>query len=234
MEKTKEKVSLKEGANISDAQAINKQIYGAVDDRLYSNWELFSNQERFMMRALKGIRKEDIEKLKTNLVIATSWFLALMNRIHVDIEDAVWNRFPYLCSYCGSCPCACKKIKPAKRVKITKKSHLRPRDIEGFQKMFEDIYPSSGRTLDHAGIHQAEEQGELSEAIQIFAGSHKKTSFKEIVDESADYLSCVFAIANSAKIDLAKELRKFYSNNCHACHQAPCKCDFRMISRFKS
>lgn len=234
MEKNITKISLQKGANLKDLQSINKQIYGAADDRLYSNWELFSNQERFMMRALKGIRKEDVSKLKINLVIATSWYLALMNRLHVDIEDAVWNRFPYLCSYCGNCPCVCKKVKPTKRVKIVKRTHLRPSNIEGFQKMFEDIYPSSERTLDHAGIHQAEEQGEMSEAIQIFAGSHKKTSFKEIVDESADYLSCVFAIANSAKFDFASELRSFYANNCHACHQAPCKCDFRKISLFKS
>ncbi|RJO62097.1 hypothetical protein C4544_01190 [candidate division WS5 bacterium] len=234
MEVLKEKIFLKKGGDLRDVQMVNRRIYGAVDDRFFSNWELFSNQERFMMRALKGIRKDDMEKLRVNLVIATSWFLALMNRIHVDIEDAVWNRFPYLCSYCGSCPCACKKIKPSKRARITKKPHLRPKNIRGFQEMFEEIYPSGSRTLEHAGIHQAEEQGELSEAMQVFAGSHKKSTFQEIIDESADYLSCVFAIANSANIDLQSELEKFYSNNCHACHQAPCKCDFRMISDFKS
>jgi hypothetical protein len=36
-------------------------IYGVADDRLYSNWDVFSNMERFTMWALKGIRKGKID-----------------------------------------------------------------------------------------------------------------------------------------------------------------------------
>ena len=227
-------ISLKKNPNISDLQKTNRLIYSEVDDRMFDLWEIFSNQERFMMRALKGIRKGDKEKLKTNLTIATSWFLAIMNRLHVNLEEAVWNRFPYLCSYCGYCPCICKKIKPTSRPRIIKKELNRPKTLREYQNMFEKIYPSSTRNLEHAGIHLAEEQGEISEAIQTYLGYHSKKYFQNIIDESADYFSCVLAVFNSADLDFEKEMSNFYSHNCHECHNAPCTCEFRVIAEFKS
>ena len=85
------------------------QVYSLVDDRNYSIEDILVQQQRFTMRALKGIRKGDIEKLKLNLLIAFSF--AMVNRLHINLEDEVWKRFPYLCSYCGNKPCVCKKIK---------------------------------------------------------------------------------------------------------------------------
>lgn len=233
--KTKQrKVSLKKNPSLKKLQRVNMLIYGPLDDRYYDTWDIFSNQERFMMRALKGIRKGDMNKLKMNLIIAISWFLAIMNRLHVDLEEALWNRFPYVCSYCATCPCVCKEINPKKRPKSIIKTSKKPKTLKGYQEMFEKIYPQKTRTLEHEGIHMAEEQGELSEAIQLYLGSHNKEYFQSIIDESADYFSCIIGVLNSAKIDFEKEMMKFYSNNCHVCHNAPCTCDFVMIANFKS
>lgn len=234
MKITSTKISLEKGDSIKELQEVNRLIYQESDDKFFNNWEVFSNQERFMMRALKGIRKGDQEKIKLNLCIATSWFLAIMNRLHIDLEEAVWTRFPYLCSYCGSAPCMCKKIKPQKRPKITHDLGKKPQDLSEYQKMFEKIYPAKTRTLDHAGIHLAEEQGEISEAIQIFTGSHDNKYFQSIVEESADYFSCVMGVFNSAGIDFEKEMLEFFENNCHVCHKLPCSCDFTIIAEFKS
>lgn len=230
----KKKISLKKDSSLKDLQEINKLIYGQLDDKYFDIWELFSNQERFMMRALKGIRKGDSDKLRNNLVIASSWFMAIMNRLHIDLEEAVWNRFPYLCSYCAKCPCVCWKIKPRKRTKGIIDFSKRPKTIRDFQVMYDKIYPRADRTLEHEGIHLAEEQGELSEDIQLFLGSHNKKYFQNIIDEAADYFSCLMGVFNSAKIDFEKEMLKFYSNNCHVCHNAPCTCNFTIIANFKS
>lgn len=100
--------------------------------------------------------------------------------------------------------------------------------------MFENIYPSSQRNLDQAGIHMAEELGELSEAIQQFLGGHKEKHFQVLIEEAADYLSCAIGVANSTKIDLAREFAKFYHNNCHVCHKAPCICNFSFVAEFQS
>lgn len=100
--------------------------------------------------------------------------------------------------------------------------------------MFAAIYPSETRTLDEAGVHLAEEMGELSEAAHFFLGAHSKTIFQGAIEEMADYISCVFGVANSARINVTIELAKMYRNNCHVCHKYPCICSFSSVSRIKS
>ena len=81
--------------SLHDFQELIKKVYAVSDDRLFSVSDLISNQERFTMRALKGIRKGDINKLTTNLVLSFSWLVAVANRLHLDLEDCVWKRFQW-------------------------------------------------------------------------------------------------------------------------------------------
>lgn len=220
--------------SVSDFQKFIQDVYGLPDDRLFSLSDLVSNQERFTMRALKGIRKGDKEKLKLNLLIAFSWVFAIANRLKINVENNIWKRFPYVCSYCGKASCLCKKIKFLKRAKIIVRNNLKPKDLAGFQKMFEKIYPASTRNLVFAGVHLAEEMGELSESIHSFLGEHKQVQFVSIKEELADFISCIFGVANSAKIDMAKELEKMYCKNCHVCHNAPCSCKFSFVAKLRT
>jgi NTP pyrophosphatase (non-canonical NTP hydrolase) len=220
--------------SLFDFQSLINDIYSLPDDRLFSLWDLVSNQERFTMRALKGIRKGDLKKIKLNLLIAFSWIMAVANRLKINTEDITWSRFPFRCSYCGENPCVCKKIKNSKKAYFKRKIDLKPGSMVGFQKMFASVYPSSERDLFVAGIHLAEEMGELSEAVHRFLGEHKKNLFREIEVEIADYISCVFGVANSANIQIAKELEKMYWKNCHVCHKLPCDCNFSSVGKFKS
>jgi NTP pyrophosphatase (non-canonical NTP hydrolase) len=221
----------KKTGTIGDFQEFISRVYALPDDRLYSIWDLLMQEQRFSMRALKGIRKNNIEKLQTNLLISLSWLMAIADRLHIDVEEEVWNRFPMRCSYCGKIPCACKAIKASARARFKKDNKLRPHSLSAFQKMFDDIYPATGRTLADAGVHLAEE---VSEAIHNFLGQHLQSQFDEIRLEIADLVSCIFGVANSAHIDIAKELAKMYSNNCHVCHQSPCICKFSHVSKIKT
>lgn len=186
------------------------------------------------MRALKGMRKKDSRKLKTNLIISFSWLMSVANRLHIDLDDAVWRRFPYLCSYCAKLPCACKIIKPKKRAKIIRKNSLRPKTLAKYQKMFLAIYPPESRELHDAGVHLAEEMGEVSEAVHSFLGEHKARQIEDMTQELADYISCVFGVANSSRINISQELEKMFYKNCHVCHTAPCQCTFSFIAAFSS
>jgi NTP pyrophosphatase (non-canonical NTP hydrolase) len=220
--------------SIAEFQTFINDVYGLPDDRMFSIFDLLSNVERFTMRAIKGIRKDDEQKLAMNLVIAFSWFMAVANRLHINTEEALWKRFPNMCSYCAACPCECKTTKRKVRKRIAAKSKNRPKTLEDFQRMLARIYPPRTRTLADAGLHLAEETGEVSEAISVFLGEHKPEQFKRIPRELADYISCLFGVANSAKLNVARILAAHYRKNCHACHKIPCACGFSYIAKFDS
>ncbi len=226
--------TLKETATITDYQNFIREVYGVPNDKHFSVGDMHTNVERFLMRGLKGIRKKDPEKIKSNLMIATSWCLSLLNRFHIPLEEEVWQRFPYLCSYCGSCPCTCKAQKISTRQAVRVDESKRPHTIRDFQEMFKQIYPPAGRTLEHAGIHLAEELGEFSEAILIYQSSRNEKDFANIRLEVADFFSCLMGVFNSADIDVARELSAYFSENCHKCKQAPCACTFTDVLSFKS
>lgn len=89
--------SLAKNASLQDFQTLIRDIYGVPDDRLFSLSDLISNLERFTMRSLKGIRKEDVNKIELNLLVAFSWIMAIANRLHLDMDKIVIECFPYIC-----------------------------------------------------------------------------------------------------------------------------------------
>lgn len=220
--------------SLSDFQKFIFEVYGLPDDRLFSIFDLLSNLEKFTMRALKGIRKKDYEKIRINLLISISWLAAIANRLHINLTEGVEKRFPGVCSYCKKSTCECKSKKIIKRIMEKPGSFRAPRTLEGIQKLFLGIYPPEKRTMEHSGIHLAEELGELSEAVHRWFAEHRSELFASLENEAADYLSCIFGVANSSGFDLAEELSKIFKKNCHVCHLAPCKCAFSKMSSFSS
>lgn len=227
-------VSLPENATLPEYVEVVDAVYGVPNDRNYSLWDMLANMQKFSMRGIKGIRKNDREKVRLNMLIAMNWCTALMVRFHINIDEIIWNRFPYLCSYCGEKPCVCKAEKVAVRRKVVADDAARPRTLKEFQQMFRDIYPPISRTPEAAAIHLAEESGELAEAFQVYMGSHDAARFGNVEIEAADFYSCIFGVLNSFDIDLQEEMAVMFADNCHACHNAPCTCSFEYISMFKS
>ena len=225
---------VKPNTTINEYQNFVEEVYGLSNDRYFSLWDMITNMERFTMRGLKGIRKGNKEKTKINLLLSISWFASMMNQLHINIEDEVWKRFPYLCSYCGLCPCSCKKEKIKERQKVIINENKRPKTLKDFQNMFCEIYLPQTRTIEHAGVHLAEEIGEFSEAILTYRGQHKDEDFKKVALEAADLFSCFMGVFNSLGISIAKELSIMFSHNCHVCKNAPCTCSFIDITRFES
>ncbi|MES2203500.1 MAG: hypothetical protein V4474_04225 [Patescibacteria group bacterium] len=226
-------VSLKKNPTLNDFQSFNRSVYGRPDDRMYSVTDLLTLSQRFAMRALKGIRKGAKDKIEVNLLVSFSFLFALANRLHICLEDELWTRFPMQCSYCAHSPCVCKKTKPLKRPRLKIDETLRPYTIREFQTMFSIIYPAERRTLAEAGMHMAEEFGEVAEALHNFLGQHQNKQFEAVKHEIADSISCVFSIANSAKIDVSKGLASMFKNNCHMCKEAPCVCTFDVIAKVR-
>ncbi len=219
--------------SIQQFQLFIKEVYALQNDRYFDIAEMLNNIQRFAMRGLKGIRKGDAGKTKKNLMISFSWFIATLNRLHINLENEVWRRFPNLCSYCGSRPCSCKAQRLDQRQDVPIDNTQQPRTLIEYQKMFHDIYPPSTRTLEHAGVHLAEETGEFTEALLAYRGERTDADFQEVMLEAADYFSCLMGVFNSLGINFSEELARFYNNNCHVCYQSPCLCSYTTIKRYK-
>jgi NTP pyrophosphatase (non-canonical NTP hydrolase) len=226
--------SIQKDTTINKYQDFIREIYGLNNDRYFSVGDMLTQIQRFAMRGLKGIRKADRNKIKTNLLISLSWFMSLVNQLHIKTEEEIWKRFPYLCSYCASCPCCCKEKHLKERQKVFIDENKRPKTLEEFQNMFKKIYPPESRSQEDAGIHLAEELGEFSEAILTYLGQHRDADFENIALEAADLFSCFMGVFNSAGINLAEELSLMFSENCHDCKKSPCQCSFLDIMGFKS
>ena len=226
--------SIKPNTTIREYQNFVQEVYGVPNDQYWNSQEMLTNIQRFCMRGVKGIRKGDTAKTIFNLLIAQTWFGSLMNRLHIDLQEQVWKRFPYMCSYCAHCPCICKVQKIKTRKKVVFYERKRPKTFADFQDMFWAIYPPESRTLEHAGIHLAEEMGELSEAVLRYQGLRKKKDFTKITQEAADFFSCLMGVFNFMHIPVARELSALFSHNCHVCKKAPCECSFAFVANFKS
>lgn len=225
---------LSEKTTIREYQNFAKEIYGRSNELQFGLSDMLINMQRFAMRTLKGIRKSDYDKAKFNLAITTSWLMSTLGRLHIDLEDSVWRRFPNLCSYCASLPCSCRETGIKERKEVQVDESKRPVTIKDFQEMFRQVYPPEKRTIEHAGIHLAEEIGEFSEAILAYRGDHDDESFERIVQESADIFSCIIGVFNSLGVDVAKELSDMFSGGCHECKKLPCECSFKSIVYYKS
>lgn len=220
--------------SFKDLQKFNLIVYGPTDDIFFSFSEILSNQQKFTTRALKGVRQKSLPKIQKNILIALSFLMTAANRLHIDVENILWQRFPFACSYCASCPCICKKTKLRKRKTPLPPRRQKPETLNQFQKMFAQIYPPASRTIDHAAIHLAEEMGELSEAVHLYFAQHRKKQFEAIEYEIADFISCLFGVANSLNFNVSENLSKLFYKNCHICHSAPCNCSFSFIASYKS
>ncbi len=225
--------SIKRNTTITEYQNFIREVYGLNNDRYFNTEGMLTQIQRFAMRALKGIRKNDREKTELNLIISLNWFVSLINQLHIKLEEEVWQRFPYLCSYCATSPCSCVTTRPEKRKETVRDENKRPETLADFQTMFQKIYPSENRTLENAGVHLAEELGEFSEAILLYYGQHQDKDFEKITLEAADLFSCFMGVFNSISINLAEALSKIFTENCHVCKKAPCQCTFEDIMEFK-
>lgn len=225
--------SINENSSPNELQEFINLVYFLPNDKNFELVEMLFNVQRAVNHGLKAIRQGNLEKTKTNIALSLSWFTSMMIRLHIDVEDAIWQRYPYLCCFCGNLPCTCAPNAVDAKKKIPVDNSKRPRAIKEFQEMFRRIYPPSVRNTEIAGVHLAEELGELTEALGKFRAEKNESDFENVKKEAGDYWANVFGVFNSLDAELAKELSKHFYENCHTCHKAPCECTYQFVRRYK-
>ena len=211
--------------SLAAMQGLNHQIYCIQNDRNYSASKMVSRIHRYTTRILKAVRKNKTEGFDYYLAMAFSWSMALGNRLHINIDEELWTRFPGVCPYCTSPVCSCKE-RAAERTEV-KPAINRPTTLQGYQEMFSRIY--SHNTLQDAAMHLAEEIGEVDEAIEHYSGTHDPQLFKEITVELVDAVTNMFAVATALKINLAVEIESNFSGGCPKCNCRPCQCGYVVV-----
>lgn len=223
-------------SGFDELQEVVREVYGTPNDRWFDLGDMSINVSRFTMRAVKAVRRSQIDRIEWNLAVAFSWFASSANRLHMSLSDVIWRRFPYRCATCNECPCCCgaKGAAGGRRPPTFE----RPSSVSDTQRMFAAIYPPEERSLEHAAIHLVEELGEYQEAILMYRTRHGDADFRQIEIEAADYVSCALGLFTSIEHKYggsnraATALAKLFSHDCHECGSRPCVCTFDTVLNY--
>jgi NTP pyrophosphatase (non-canonical NTP hydrolase) len=171
---------------------------------------------------------------------ALGWYFPLMAKFRVrSVEELVFRKFPYACPYCRRAPhedAPCKLVKGTKstvdhdelRRLYVKNQEKKPQSLNGWQRMFQDIYPRSITDVGRSTIGLLEELGELAEAIRVY-DQHPMY----LLGEAADTFSYLMGIANEHQLkeemedqtfSLEDEFLRRYPGLCPQCGFMVCVC----------
>jgi len=209
---------------ISDLLNNNRAIYQVPDDRLYSVEDLLYNYQKFLALYLKDAAKKQAGSARTNLMVALAWYLALINRFHIDIEGNLWKRYSYKCPYCLELPCYCQKEKNIQAQKTGRPGSRKPQDISEWQKMIEKIYPNEENDNFRHVLYSKLDL--LNSAFRLFMREKKKKQFHEIELLSTDHFVALIRAFNHHNFNIESEYLKMFSGGCYVCKQIPCQCNY--------
>lgn len=219
---------INEDSSLDEFQELNKEIYLVMNDRGYSLVEMFSRMHRHVTHILKAVRKENYEDMEYHLCMALSWAFAIANRFHINVSDEMWKRFPGLCPYCLSAPCACRERRKIRRKLAGKSNGKRPVSLSDWQEMFAKVYPN---LINVSAMHLAEEAGEVDEAIRNYGATRKDEWFKKVVEELIDLITNIFGVANCLKLSINISMAGYFANGCPGCHKWPCCCGYVTVDK---
>jgi NTP pyrophosphatase (non-canonical NTP hydrolase) len=57
----------------------------------------------------EALRKRNREAMMEELADIVAWTASLANVLDMDLEEALMEKYPGRCRYCGSNPCVCEK-----------------------------------------------------------------------------------------------------------------------------
>lgn len=231
---------------LSDWQKMFMEIYFPTRNYGRSRYELFTHMVKVFGAGSHFLfRKHDPAGTQRYLAKVFAWYCALATRVGVNVENALWEKYPRACPRCLADVCECGQIPEPIQVErlqaiALERTPQRPTSLRQWQAMFANLYKgplgssniAQGRdrvALVFARI--AEELGEVGEAILIDASIDANAEFI-VRNEMADLGAWIFALANNTQhiceagegTYLADEVWDYYPGKCHYCQEVPCLC----------
>jgi hypothetical protein len=189
-----------------------------------------------------------------SILKATAWIIALCNHYGINYSSALIGRFPHVCPYCLSKPCACdttgrKAIDKARNITLSQeKARLelealaRSYDSKSYNfdsiiSMIKSVYPANRSLLMKGGNGYVvskflEEGGELKAAYSQLElakrhGSSNKDEFLESVkEEISDLTAWLFSCWDLSQDGQSFDsgLSQMFKLGCTSCRRSPCEC----------
>ncbi|HMT08642.1 MAG TPA: CHAT domain-containing protein [Pyrinomonadaceae bacterium] len=183
-------------------------------------------------------KKKEGVSVEDALCKALGWYFPLLAKMRVkSVEDLVFRKYPYVCPYCRKAPhddYNCKLVRgtestvnhEAVRDFYNRNREMRPKSLNGWQTMFQKIYPRSAEDRGRSTLGLFEELGEIGEAIRVFDRYPKY-----FAGEAADVFSYIMGIANEHSVRVAQDHDRSFSLEDEFLRRYPglCKqCGFRV------
>lgn len=212
---------------VREYQQMNAYIY-TMANRRYTDNALFLRLIEEVCKVMEIARKDKREEFAEQLARTFSWWLALGNRLNVNLQEALWHKYPNVCPWClrpQNCNCAVEhpRIQEEERETILRRLRLDhsnvPQLLSDHQNLHRRLYASQNARIFpiQSASHIAEEIGEVSKEF-------RHGNRQEMEDEIADVASWIFAVANRLNIDIAEAVWVLYPYECEKCHKAVCDC----------
>ncbi len=211
---------------VAEFQTMLSYIYTKANKR-YTDKDLFLRLMEEISVVMELARKDELEKMPSQLTRTYSWLNGVANRLGVELQEALWHKYPNVCSYCLRCEnCLCaiehpnipKKEEALRRLR---RDRIRePKTLAEHQDLHRKLYFRQNRRILilQTAAHLAEEAGEIS---REFRHGNKQG----IEDEISDAVSWIFAIANRCGFEMSETVWQQYPYECEKCHMISCICD---------
>lgn len=211
---------------VGEYQRMFASIYTRANKR-YSDDRLFLRLIKEISIVMELARKDEREKQPEQLARTYSWLNAFANRLGVDLQEALWHKYPNVCAYCmrpKDCSCAIEHPdipdKDAVLRRLRRDRSKEPKLLKDHQELHRQLYGKQNRRILPINIaaHLSEEVGEMCD--DYISGNRGR-----LESEMVDAISWIFALANYLMIDMAEKIWEQYPYECEKCHETVCTDD---------
>lgn len=230
--------------SLSQWQHHVSQMFGNVNKQR-SPLETFARVTEMATGISRGVREEDKEILKKFVPRFLAWLLGLSTQLGIDLEEAVYNSYPGVCTYCRLPEgCTCKlqrtneeRISNPKEIKQLQSRHPRPPNLLEWVGMFEHIYLDINKNTGHLKMlgHFLEELGEVCEIIRFHLVKDEDLERwnvtltridieKLLPQEFADLFAWFCGLAYTMGIEIDAFMKDIYQATCPECVRTICEC----------
>lgn len=216
--------------NLPEWQDMFFNIYGERNKMLYTPESCLLHVVEELRGFAQWLRKERVGDVgvKDHIAVAFGWLLGFWNYIHVDVEEALWEKYPNVCPYCfqdAKCFCISEGLKYHPTVvKLNAFRHdttNMPRSLFEWQEMHARLYGNVNKITAQYQVfsHFIEEIGEMS-----YEYRHKNN--QALREESADVMMWLFAFCTRIDVNLDELVWHTYPAECNRCEKHVCECPY--------